>query len=64
MVGFKGAGLKEVISIESWYLWWIQRERMHGKSVPTNKCKMLILAMAANSAKVTGGSYTPNIEAK
>jgi hypothetical protein len=28
------------------------------------KCKMSILAMDANAAKVTDGSYAPNIEAK
>jgi hypothetical protein len=64
MVGFDGAGLKEVISITSWYLWWIRRKRTHDESVPTNyKCKMLILAMAANAARVIGRS-SPNSDAK
>jgi ribonuclease HI len=63
-VGFDGAGLKEVISITRWYLWWIRRKRTNDESVLTNyKCKMSILAMADNVARVTGRS-SPNTDAK
>jgi hypothetical protein len=46
-------GLKEIIIISCWYLWWIRRRRTHDETVqPMQQCKMAVLAIAANSAKV------------
>lgn len=46
--------LKELISVTSWYLWWIRRRRTHGEVVPPLfKCKMAILSIVANHVKVT-----------
>jgi ribonuclease HI len=47
-------GLKEVIGISCWYLWWMRRRRTHGEDVPSvNNCKLSILSMVANFAKVS-----------
>jgi hypothetical protein len=35
IVDFDDVGLKEVISIASWYLWWIRRKRTHNEPVPS-----------------------------
>jgi hypothetical protein len=49
---FDCVGLKELISVTSWYLWWLRRRRSRGESVPpVYKCKMSILAITANAAK-------------
>jgi ribonuclease HI len=55
MRGFSDVGLKEIISVTSWYLWWIRRQRTRNEPVPpVNKCKMSILAITANAAKAYG----------
>jgi hypothetical protein len=46
-------GVKETIGVPCWYLWWIRRQRTHDESVPPlSKCKMSILSIVANAAKV------------
>jgi hypothetical protein len=46
-------GVKETIGVACWYLWWIRRQRTHDESVPPlSKCKMSILSIVANAAKV------------
>jgi hypothetical protein len=51
--GFTVVQLKELVAVTCWYLWWIRRRRTHGESVPPiYKCKLVILAVAANVAKV------------
>lgn len=46
-------GLKETIVIACWYLWWIRRRKTHDDVVPSMPhCKMSVLAIAANSAKI------------
>jgi hypothetical protein len=55
--------LKELIVTASWYLWWIRRRRTHDESVPLiHKCKLSILSIVANSAKI--GTQFPVEEAK
>jgi hypothetical protein len=45
-------GLKEIISVTCWYLWWIRRRRTHDEPVPPiHRCRMSILTIAANSKK-------------
>jgi ribonuclease HI len=57
--GFE-VGLKEVIAIGCWYLWWIRRQRTHNEQVPPMfKCKMSILTIASNSSKVLARPSTP-----
>jgi hypothetical protein len=52
MPGFHDLCLKEVVAITSWYIWWVRRRRTHNEDVsPLFRCKMSILAIAANSAK-------------
>jgi hypothetical protein len=52
--GFTKVGLKETVSITCWYLWWLRRQRTRGETVPpVFRCKMSILAIAANSSKET-----------
>jgi ribonuclease HI len=52
--GYTDFGLKEVITIGCWYLWWLRRKRTHGEEVPSIfSCKMSILSMASNSAHAT-----------
>jgi hypothetical protein len=47
-------GLKEVIGISCWYLWWMRRRRTHGEVVPSvNNCKLSILSVATNFEKVS-----------
>ena len=42
-----------MISVTSWYLWWIRRRRTHNETVPpTFKCKFSILSIIANASKV------------
>jgi hypothetical protein len=46
-------GQKETIGVPCWYLWWIRRQRTHDESVPPLlKCKISILSIVANAAKV------------
>jgi ribonuclease HI len=52
--GFNSVMVKETIAITCWYLWWIRRQQTRGESVPPIfRCKMSILAIAANSSKET-----------
>jgi ribonuclease HI len=52
MPGFNDIGLKEVVVITSWYIWWVRRRRTRNEDVaPIFKRKMSILAIASNSAK-------------
>jgi hypothetical protein len=56
---FDSIGLKETIGIACWYLWWIRRQRTHDEPVPPlGKCKMSILSIVANAAKVKANSGT------
>jgi ribonuclease HI len=50
--GSSNLGMKEVVCVTSWYLWWLRRRRSRQEPVPPIfKCKMYILAIASNSAK-------------
>jgi ribonuclease HI len=54
MPGFAALGLKEVVAVTCWYLWWIRRRRTHNESVPPLfRCKMSVLAIA-NAANARG----------
>jgi hypothetical protein len=54
---FSNIGLKEVISVSSWYLWWIRRCRTHNGDVPPIvRCKMSILSITANAQKASNPS--------
>jgi ribonuclease HI len=54
MPGFSSLGLKEVVAVTCWYLWWIRRRKTHDESVPpVFRCKMSVLAIA-NAASVRG----------
>jgi hypothetical protein len=62
MPGFNDIGLKEVVAITSWYIWWIRRRRTHNEDVPPLfRRKMSILAIASNSARATKHS-NPTLE--
>jgi hypothetical protein len=46
MVGFSNIGLKELILVSCWYLWWIRRRRTHNEVVPPiSRCKMSIFLL-------------------
>jgi hypothetical protein len=46
MVGFSNIGLKELILVSCWYLWWIRRRRTHKEVVPPiSRCKMSIFLL-------------------
>jgi hypothetical protein len=52
--GFSNLGQKEVIAVSCWYLWWIRQRRTHNETVPSMmNCKMSILSMVANAAKLS-----------
>jgi hypothetical protein len=52
MPGFNSIGLKEVIGVCSWYLWWMRRRRTHDEEVPPiNQAMMSILSIVSNHAK-------------
>jgi hypothetical protein len=52
--GFSILGQKEVIAFSCWYLWWIRQRRAHNETVPSMmNCKMSILSMVANAAKLS-----------
>jgi hypothetical protein len=52
--GFSVVELKELVVVTCWYLWWIRRRRTHGESVPPYyRCKLSILAISANAARVS-----------
>jgi ribonuclease HI len=52
MQGLEIVGLKEVIAVTCWYLWWIQRKRTRDESVPPiYKCKLSILSITAHAGK-------------
>jgi hypothetical protein len=52
MSGFDNLGLKEVVAVIAWYIWWVWRRRTHNEDIPPLfRRKMSILAIAANSAK-------------
>jgi hypothetical protein len=47
MPGFASLGLKEVVAVTCWYIWWIQRRRTHNETVPPLfRCKMSVLAIS------------------
>jgi hypothetical protein len=53
-LGFSIVELKELVAVTCWYLWWIRHRRTHGDSVPPiYRCKLSILAISANAAKVS-----------
>jgi hypothetical protein len=55
VVAFQGfnVGLKEVIVVGAWYIWWIRHQLTHNEPVPPLfKCKISILSIAANSAEI------------
>jgi hypothetical protein len=55
--------MKELIVTASWYLWWIRRRRTRDETVPPiHKCKLSILSIVANFAKI--GVQVPVEEAK
>jgi hypothetical protein len=46
VVGFSNIGLKELISVSCWYLWWIRRRMTHNEVVPPiSRCKMSIFLL-------------------
>jgi hypothetical protein len=46
VVGFSNIGLKKLISVSCWYLWWIRRGRTHNEVVPhISWCKMSIFLL-------------------
>jgi hypothetical protein len=50
--GFRLFGVKEVVSVAYWYIWWLRRQRTHDEPTPlVYKCKVSILAITANAAK-------------
>jgi hypothetical protein len=52
MPGFDYLGLKEVVAVTAWYIWWVRRRQTHDEEVPPLfRRKMSILAIVANSAK-------------
>jgi hypothetical protein len=52
--GLSNLGQKEVIAVSCWYLWCIRRRRTHNEMVPSMfNCKMSILSMVANAAKLS-----------
>ena len=47
------------MAVSCWYLWWIRRRHTHDEIVPPlYKCKLSILAIAANSAMVLNRATT------
>jgi hypothetical protein len=45
-------GIKEVIAVACWYLWWIIRRRTHDEVVPPMfLCKISVLTITSNAAK-------------
>jgi ribonuclease HI len=57
MPGFQNLGLKETIAVGAWYLWWIRRQRTHDEPIPPmHHCKMSILTITANAAKIRKNS--------
>jgi hypothetical protein len=49
---FDNLGLKEVVAVTAWYIWWVRRRRTHNEDVPPLfRRKMSILAIVTNSAK-------------
>jgi ribonuclease HI len=43
-------GLKEVMMVACWYLWWIRRRRTHDEDVPPiNRCRLSIISITANA---------------
>jgi hypothetical protein len=52
--GFSVVELKELVAVTCWYLWWMQRRHTHGESVtPSYRCKLSILVISANAARVS-----------
>jgi hypothetical protein len=59
MPGYASLGLKEVIGVTCWYIWWIRRRRTHNESVPPLfRCKMSVLAISANVTHAKGRAST------
>jgi ribonuclease HI len=60
MPSFNDLGLKETIGVACWYIRWIRHRHTHGETVPPiYKCKMSILPITLNAAKV-GAKSIPN----
>jgi hypothetical protein len=52
MVNLPQVGIREVIGVTCWYLWWLRRQRVHGDPVPPVKiCVASILGLGANCIK-------------
>jgi hypothetical protein len=52
--GLENVGLKELVCVTSWYLWWIRRRRTREEHVPTPyRCMISILSIVANAAKIS-----------
>ena len=53
-------GLKEIISVACWYIWCLRRRRVRQEPVPpVYKCKMSILGITSNAAKVSNHHSAP-----
>jgi ribonuclease HI len=52
--GLDNVGLRELVCVTSWYLWWIRRRRTREEHVPTAyRCMISILSIVVNSAKLS-----------
>jgi ribonuclease HI len=52
-------GLGETIAVACWYMWWIRRRRVRNEEVPsTSRCRLSILSITANAAKVSKSTGT------
>jgi ribonuclease HI len=61
--GMQIVKLKETIAVACWYLWWIRRRRTHNEDVPPlSKCKVSILAITANAAKINNSRGTMGLD--
>jgi hypothetical protein len=59
LAGFSEIGLKELILVSCWYLWWIHRRRTDNEAVPPiYRCKMSILSITANVLKASKSAGT------
>jgi hypothetical protein len=45
-------GIREMVAVTSWYLWWMRRARTHGENVHQVKhCVTSMIGLAANFIK-------------
>jgi ribonuclease HI len=52
-------GLKEVMMVTCWYLWWLRRRRTHDEETPpVNRCRLSILSITSN-AKSANSKLNP-----